>query len=245
MLSERELSAAIGSTAYAADGEKVGTVEHFFVDDRTGAPTWVAVLTGLLGTRQSVAPAVDATFADGALRLPVSRDAVRRAPTVDGTHLDPAQEAALRQHYAPADAGSESVGRPVTEAGPAPWTRTDAGVVPVGARTEESPPGRTRLVTYVVTEEVQITVPVRREEVRVEQLPADAPDPGAGESLVAADRPTGVPGEIVLHAEKPVVTVEVVPVERVRLRTELVEGRPTVSDQVQREPIAVEPTPSS
>ena len=51
MLSERELSAAIGSTAYDGSGHKIGTVEHFFVDDRTGAPTWVAVATGLFGTR--------------------------------------------------------------------------------------------------------------------------------------------------------------------------------------------------
>jgi hypothetical protein len=54
----------------------------------------------------------------------------------------------------------------------------------------------------------------------------------------------GLPDEIVLHAEKPVVTVEVVPVERVRLRTELVEGQQTVTEQVQRERIAVEQSPA-
>ncbi len=73
MLNERELSAAIGSTAYDADGDKIGTVEHFFADDRTGAPTWVAVTTGLFGTRHSVVPAGEATFAEGALRLPVRK----------------------------------------------------------------------------------------------------------------------------------------------------------------------------
>ena len=61
MLSEREVSAAIGSTAYGSNGDKIGTVEHFFVDDRTGAPSWVAVSTGLFGTRHSIVPAVDAT----------------------------------------------------------------------------------------------------------------------------------------------------------------------------------------
>ena len=35
-------------------------------------------------------------------------------------------------------------------------------------------------------------------------------------------------------------TVEVVPVERVRLRTELVEGQETVTEQVQREQIVVD-----
>src|SRR5947209_8454127 len=78
-LSEREVSAAIGTTALGNDGDKLGTVEHFFLDDRTGAPTWVAVSTGLFGTRRSLIPAGDATFVDGVLRLPVDRDAVRGA----------------------------------------------------------------------------------------------------------------------------------------------------------------------
>ena len=99
MLDEREVSAAIGSTAYDATGQKIGTVEHFYVDDRTGAPTWVAVMTGLFGTRQSVVPAVDASFADGRLSLPVVVDAVKSAPRLTGDHLTPADEEELRRHY--------------------------------------------------------------------------------------------------------------------------------------------------
>jgi stress response protein YsnF len=101
-------------------------------------------------------------------------------------------------------------------------------------------------VKYVVTEEVQITVPIRREEIRVEEVPVGSPDPGPGESLVtdaAAPAADGLPDEIVLHTERPVVTVEVVPTERVRLRTELVEGQETVTGQVQREQVVVEQTP--
>jgi hypothetical protein len=91
MLTEHELSAAIGSTAYGPDGDKIGTVEHFFIDDRTGVPSWVAVTTGLFGTRHSVVPALDATFADGALLVPVTRDAVKSAPEVgDASRLEPA-----------------------------------------------------------------------------------------------------------------------------------------------------------
>ncbi|MGZ4624250.1 MAG: PRC-barrel domain-containing protein, partial [Blastococcus sp.] len=104
MLSERDVSAAIGSTAYGTDGHRIGTVEHFFVDDRTGTPSWVAVTTGLFGTRHSIAPAGEATFADGGLRLPVTADVVKSAPRLAGEHLDPEEEAALRSHY--------GVGRP-------------------------------------------------------------------------------------------------------------------------------------
>jgi stress response protein YsnF len=281
MLTEREVSASIGGTAYSRDGDKIGTVEHFFVDDRTGAPSWVAVTTGLFGTRHSIVPAIEASFADGALRLPVSAEAVKSAPHLEGDHLDPDEETRLRRHYGLEGAGLEDV-----TAGSA-WTPSAEGLRPPGADDGAAPPApaaaapvptpaadggmvrteeqlrvgtervaatRVRLVKYVVTEEVQITVPIRREEIRVEEVPIDAADP-AGESLVAADdsygahsapssSPGGLPDEIVLHTERPVVSVEVVPRERVRLRTELVQGQETVTQQVQREQIVVEETPA-
>jgi stress response protein YsnF len=262
MLTEREVSASIGGTACSSSGDKIGTVEHFFVDDRTGAPSWVAVTTGLFGTRHSIVPATEATFADGVLRLPVSADAVKSAPHLRGDHLSPEEEDRLRRHY----------GLLGTSSGPPPWTPTGDGLRPPG--TEEGPAAadqgvppaadggmvrseeqlrtgtervastRWRLVKYVVTEEVQITVPIRREEIRVEEVPIDAIADASGESLVA-DEPSGLPDEIVLHTERPVVSVEVVPRERVRLRTELVQGQETVTEQVQREEIVVDETPSS
>src|SRR3954453_7109574 len=77
MLSEREVSAAIGGTAYGVNGDKIGTVEYFFVEDRTGAPPWAGVSPVFLGIRPSIVPAVDASFDEGTLRLPVSADAVK------------------------------------------------------------------------------------------------------------------------------------------------------------------------
>src|SRR3954447_13074021 len=75
MLNDRELSAAIGSTAFAPDGDRIATGEHFFVDDRTGAPACVAVPPGVSGTRHWSVPAAEARFAEGGLRLPVSKEA--------------------------------------------------------------------------------------------------------------------------------------------------------------------------
>jgi stress response protein YsnF len=270
MLSEREVSAAIGTTAYGTDGDKLGTIEHFFTDDRTGSPTWAAVTTGLFGTRHSVVPAVDASMVDGAVRLPVTAEAVKTAPDVPGDHLDPGEEELLRRHYGLAgretapDATQEIAVSPPAPAAaadraPSPSTDADGAMTRSEERlrvgTERVAATRVRLVKYVVTEEVQITVPIRREEIRVEEVPLDAGDDGAqaeavgteGETLTpAADSggPAGLPGELVLHTERPVVSVEVVPVERVRLRTETVEGQDTVSGQVQRERIVVEETPS-
>ena len=139
---------------------------------------------------------------------------------------------------------------------------TDGGMVrneeQLRVGTERVAATRVRLVKYVVTEEVQITVPIRREEIRVEEVPIDAVDDGVGESLTGAedsygahsaprsstDTAGGLPDEIVLHTERPVVSVEVVPRERVRLRTELVQGQETVTQQVQREEIVVDQTPA-
>jgi stress response protein YsnF len=277
MLSEREVSAAVGGTAYGTDGDKLGTVEAFFVDDRTGAPSWVAVSTGLFGTRHSVVPAVDATYTDGALRVPVTADAVKSAPQMAGEHLDPADEEALRRHYgldtgldtgpdAGPDAGGPRHAAPVDSAVPAPptvplesTTRAEEPAATDGAMTrseeqlrvgtERVATTRARLVKYVVTEDVQITVPIRREEIRVEEVPLDVDDGELSpeETLVPATGTAssgGLPDEIILHTERPVVTVEVVPVERVRLRTELVQGQETVTEQVQREQIVVDETPS-
>ena len=279
MLSEREISTAVGGPAYGADGSKLGTIEAFFADDRTGAPTWVAVSTGLFGTRHSIAPVAEATFSDGALHLPVTSDAVKSAPPMTGDHLDPADEETLRRHYGLTDtAAAVDTLPPVSPPLPDDATRiidtTPPAVPPTpGPRhaadredtaraagtdgamtrseeqlrvgTERVAATRARLVKYVVTEDVQITVPIRREEIRVEQVPIDDPadsDIRGGEALVADPVPSsgGLPDEIILHTERPVVSVEVVPVERVRLRTELVEGQESVTEQVQREQIVVD-----
>jgi uncharacterized protein (TIGR02271 family) len=249
MLTDREVSAAVGSTAYDAEGGKLGTVEHFFVDDRTGAPSWVAVTTGMFGTRTSLVPVQSASLTEGRLVLPVTKDAIRSAPEVgDGGHLSPADEARLRTHYglggleaagaAPAD--EQPSGR---HAAPSAASAAEGGMVrseeQLRVGTERVAATRVRIVKYVVTEEVQITVPIRREEIRVEEVPVDTVDE-PGDSLVPATDGGSLPGEIVLHTERPVVSVEVVPTERVRVRTEVVHGQETVSGQVQREQIVVD-----
>ena len=79
--------------------------------------------------------------------------------------------------------------------------------------------GRARLRKYVVTEQETVTVPVQREEVRIEREPIT--DANRGEAL---DGPaiSEEEHEVVLHEERPVVEKEAVPVERVRLDTETV-----------------------
>jgi uncharacterized protein (TIGR02271 family) len=100
--------------------------------------------------------------------------------------------------------------------------------------TERVQAGRARLRKYVVTEDVTTTVPVSREEVRIEREPIT--DANVGNAL---DGPaiSEEEHEVVLHAERPVVAKEAVPVERVRLDVDTVTEQETVSDTVRKEQI--------
>jgi len=86
----------------------------------------------------------------------------------------------------------------------------------------------------VVTENVTTTVPVSHEEVRLEREPVT--DANRDAALSGADI-TEDEHEVQLHAERPVVTKETVPVERVRLGTESVAGEEQVSGEVRKEQI--------
>ncbi|OZM70625.1 hypothetical protein CFN78_24825 [Amycolatopsis antarctica] len=100
--------------------------------------------------------------------------------------------------------------------------------------TEEVETGHVRLRKYVVTEEQQVTVPVSHEEVRLEREPITEGTRGV-RSEIGEDSQ-----DVILHAEKPVVQKESVPVERVRLGTEKVTEEQTVSGQVRKEQIEID-----
>lgn len=102
----------------------------------------------------------------------------------------------------------------------------------VGVERRET--GRARLRKYVVTEDVEQTVPLRHEEVRIEREPitdANRGDAVRGPEISEAEY------ELTLHAERPVVETEAVPVERVRLTTEEHTEQETVHGRVRKERI--------
>lgn len=85
--------------------------------------------------------------------------------------------------------------------------------------------------TRVVTEDVVVTVPVRKQVVEIEHLPVDG---GDHDVLATADLGPDVI-EVVLHEERPVVTKEVVAVERVRVIRDSAISEEQVDEVVQRE----------
>jgi uncharacterized protein (TIGR02271 family) len=98
--------------------------------------------------------------------------------------------------------------------------------------------GRVRVRKVVTSEEVVQTVTLRREELSVEHLAADA-DVADGPLPDAED---GQEIELVLHEER--VAVISVPVERVRVRVHRVSEDVAVSEFLRRERVAVDIVPS-
>ena len=97
--------------------------------------------------------------------------------------------------------------------------------------------GRARLRKFIVTENVQQTVPVQREEVRVEREPiTDANMPAAMDGPALSEEEH----EVTLQSEQVVVDKDVVPKERVRLDKDVVTEQQTVNETVRGERIEVE-----
>ena len=120
-------------------------------------------------------------------------------------------------------------------------TRSEERLV---AGTEISEIGRARLRKHVVTEEVQVTVQIRREELRLEREPIAARDQHLVEDPDVFSPPgqfTGPDGgvifEVVLHEERPVIATEIVPVERVRLSKIVQTEQHIAAGEVRRERI--------
>jgi uncharacterized protein (TIGR02271 family) len=110
-------------------------------------------------------------------------------------------------------------------------TRSEEEVA-VGTRSREA--GRVRLRKYVVTENVTKTIPVTREEVRVEREPitdSNLDNALDGPEIYEEEH------EVTLHAEEPVVEKRTVPKERVRLDRDTVTEEETVSEEVRKERI--------
>ncbi|MFI1676596.1 MULTISPECIES: PRC and DUF2382 domain-containing protein [unclassified Streptomyces] len=89
-----------GLTAYDRTGEKIGSVEQVYLDDRSGRPEWVTVKTGLFGMKQSFVPLAGARRQDDQLHVATTKEAVKDAPRIDADqHIEPGEEHELYAHY--------------------------------------------------------------------------------------------------------------------------------------------------
>jgi uncharacterized protein (TIGR02271 family) len=247
-----------GGNVISADGDKIGGIGQVFLDDETGNPEWVTVRTGLFGAGESFVPLQGAEVQGNDVHVAHSKDKVKDAPRISDSdgHLDEDEERKLYAYYGISGSDydssygtGEDAARSTTDS---PDTRAEAGhdtsgrdadsamtrseeQVRVG--TEKREAGRVRLRKYVVTENVTTTVPVSREEVRIEREPitdANRDDAMSGPDISEDEH------EVVLHEEQVVVNKETVPVERVRAEKDVVTEHEQVDETVRKEQIEVD-----
>jgi uncharacterized protein (TIGR02271 family) len=218
-----------GRTLIDGEGEKIGKIDELYFDEQGGQPEWALVSTGLFGTKKSFVPIRSASPAGEDVKVPVSKEQVKDAPRLDADQeLSESEERELFDHYgvpyttegSTTAAGSGACGQHSTgrdTSGPNTDEAMTRSEEEVRVGTAERERGRVRLRKHVVTENVQQTVPVRREEVRVER------EPITGENIddaVSGSETSEEEHEVVLHEEEPVVEKRTVAKERVRLGTE-------------------------
>ncbi|HYP49147.1 MAG TPA: PRC and DUF2382 domain-containing protein, partial [Thermoleophilaceae bacterium] len=243
-----------GRNVVGSDGEKIGKLDEIYLDEETNKPEWATVNTGLFGSKSSFVPLAGAKPSGEDVQLGFTKEQVKDAPNVDADgELSQNQESELYGHYGMNYSESRSdSGLPEGGAGVGVGTDRSRGAVGhdtsgpttddamtrseeelrVGKTQRES--GRVRLRKYVVTENVQQTVPVQREEVRIEREPIT--DANVGDAM---DGPaiSDEEHEVVLHEEEVVTEKRAVPKERVRLDKDTVTEERTVSEEVRKEQI--------
>jgi uncharacterized protein (TIGR02271 family) len=245
-----------GRTMVDRDGDRIGEIDAIYVDDQTGEPEWALINTGFFGSRSTFVPIAQATARGDQVQVPYEKQLVKDAPNMDPDgHLSEQEEHELWRHYGLeyggyAAAGTtgdtdtarattyedrDTVGRDVS--GPTTddaMTRSEEELQ-VGTQTRER--GRARLRKQVTTEQQTVTVPVQREEVRVEREPISDANLDAATSGPAISEEEH---EVTLHEEEPIVDKRAVPRERVRLDTETVTEERQVAEEVRKEQIEVE-----
>jgi uncharacterized protein (TIGR02271 family) len=181
---------------------------------------------------------------------------IKGAPNIDADgELSEAEEARLYEYYGISgysqydgpdhdtftdrdrdrDRGRETVGRDTS--GPTTDDAMTRSEEELRVGTESRETGKARLRKYIVTEDVQTTVPVQREEVRIEREPIT--DANRGE---AYDGPalSEEEHEVTLRSEAPVVEKDVVAKERVRLDKDTHTENVQVDETVRKEQIEAE-----
>ena len=232
-----------GRTLKDRNGDTIGTIDALYLDRQTDKPEWALVNTGLFGTKSSFVPLAGAAPRDEDVVVRVEAQRVKDAPKMaPDEELSEQQEAELFRHYGidytaegsvtATDNARGAVGHDTS--GPTTDNAMTRSEEELRVGTTERERGRARLRKYVVTEQVQQTVPVQREEVRIEREPITESNV---DQALSGPEISEEEHEVVLHEEQPVVEKRAVPKERVRLDKETVVDEAQVSEELRKERI--------
>jgi uncharacterized protein (TIGR02271 family) len=221
-------------------GTRYGRLDDLFVGQESGEPEFGIVTVprpGGEGTKRVAVPMHTASLSGDVIVLPLDPVRVKSAPEVqDEVDAIPPESGRRVLDYFGMGGDAPTVPMPSLTPEAETVLSEEQLEVDVEARAAE----RVRIRKQVVTEEVTVTVEVRREELVIEREPIPRDEVGAPSEGAFADSEAMV---IVLHAEEPVVGRRVVPVERVRLRKDLVVEQTTINEPVRKERAEVEHIP--
>lgn len=231
-------------TVLDPSGDKVGTVSDVYLDNDSGQPEWLAVSTGMFGTKVSFVPLADASITGDDVMVAHSKAMIKDAPRAEADgQLSPEEESALYAYYGRGGtmATTETTNVATTQGRDTSGPMTDDAMtrseeeIDVEKRTQQA--GKARLRKWIETEKVQMTVPVRRESARLVTEPiTDANRDAAysGGDLTTEEH------EITLTEEVVDVDKTVVPKERVRLETDVETSEVVVDEDVRKERIEMD-----
>jgi uncharacterized protein (TIGR02271 family) len=258
----------IGTTVYDRSGDKLGDITDVYYDDDTGQPEWMTVSTGWFGTSEHFVPISGTRPHEDGFGTEFTKDQIKDAPRIDTDqdHLDATEERRLYDHYGlrydATDHEGTYGGRDRVDEG---YDYTDQrgrhdatahGDTTAVTRAEEQlavekrqrEGGRVRLHKYVVTEDVDLKVPVKRQVARIVREPVRGSDAGTGTGTgtrTGTGTASGSFGEesdeeIVLSEEEVHVDKQVVAKEKVGVETDTVTSQETVRDTIRKEKVDVE-----
>ena len=246
MLDQDTVLASRGSDLLGKKGEKLGRIEDIYLDRESDKPEWALIRTSGVRGRATFVPLAQASQKGSSLTVPYDKNKVKGAPSMDPDgELSQQEEAELYRYYGLEYSEYRSdTGLPEGEAAEGrdvSGTTTDDAMtrseeeLRVGKTQREA--GTARLRKYVVTEGVTETVPVQREEVRIEREPIT--DANVDDALSGADI-SEEEHEVPLKEEQVVAEKRAVPKERVRMSKDTVTEEQQVSEELRKEQIEAE-----
>ncbi|MFF7176993.1 hypothetical protein [Streptomyces sp. NPDC008121] len=104
MITERQLAAMPGCTVDGDQGQRVGEVDYFLLDDTTGTPEWARIIDRGAGPGGVFVPLRHAELRDGHLVVPYPLELIEGSPRGEaapgqGAVLSVAEEERLTTHY--------------------------------------------------------------------------------------------------------------------------------------------------
>lgn len=260
-LEQLQDSMSSGANVLSEEGAVLGTIEQLHIDDTSGDPRWVVVTPHVIGLPSYFAPLQNAILRDNTVVLPYAQATVQNSPMPSqGDHLLPEEEQQLLRYYShaatrdtPVDPAADTIPDSIASSSgddDAVMIRSEEQLL-VGTEIHETE--RVRLVKRVITEDVTMTVQIRREELVIERTAVtdgttfyddgETPYTDAERERLYDAVETAFNGdavEVVLYEEKPRVEMDVVPIERIRLSRKAMTRDEVVEGQVRKEIIETE-----